>query len=280
MELKAHIKKLRSILNQHNINYYVNDNPAISDIEYDTLLRELEALEKKNPEFLTADSPTQRIGGVPLNEFKSIKHRIPLQSLANAMNESELEYFDKQIMKLLDLGVLGIISPMINNREECEKFISYCYYPPIGQRSFGPMRAQLKYGLDYYKNANSEILTLAMIETQEAVKNLDDILSVPHLNGIYIGPADMSISYGLKPQFDVKEEPVYSNIKLIAKKAKEHGKVAGIHNGSTLYSKEMIELGYQFITISSDYRSMVAYAQNIVDEIKGFKKKDIKSETY
>ena len=103
MEAKAHIKKLKSILNQHNINYYVKDSPTISDIEYDTLLRELETLEKANPEFLTSDSPTQRVGGQPLQEFKSITHRIPLQSLANAMNESELEHFDNQIMKSLNI---------------------------------------------------------------------------------------------------------------------------------------------------------------------------------
>jgi len=102
MEVKAHIKKLRSILNQHNIDYYVNDNPTISDIEYDKLLRELEALEVANPQFLTIDSPTQRVGGQPLDEFKSITHRIPLQSLANAMNNSELEHFDSQIMKSLN----------------------------------------------------------------------------------------------------------------------------------------------------------------------------------
>jgi len=102
MEVKAHIKKLRSILNQHNIDYYVNNDPKISDIEYDKLLRELEELEVKNPQFLTIDSPTQRVGGQPLNEFKSITHRIPLQSLANAMNESELEHFDSQIMKSLN----------------------------------------------------------------------------------------------------------------------------------------------------------------------------------
>ena len=70
MEVKAHIKKLRSILNQHNIDYYVNDNPTISDIEYDVLLKELETLENQNPQLLTNDSPTQRIGGSPLDKFK------------------------------------------------------------------------------------------------------------------------------------------------------------------------------------------------------------------
>ena len=69
------------------------------------------------------------------------------------------------IMKMLDLGVLGIIAPMINTKEDCEKFVSYCYYPPIGQRSFGPMRAQVAYGSDYYQHANKNIISLAMIET-------------------------------------------------------------------------------------------------------------------
>ena len=175
------------------------------------------------------------------------------------------------IMKMLDAGTCGIIAPMINNKKECEKFVSYCRYPPLGQRSFGPMRAQLIYGLDYIKNANSEIVTLAMIETQDAVNNIDEILSVEHLNGVYIGPADMSLSYGLSPRFDIEDGPVYSNIKLIVDKAKEHGKIAGIHNGSTEYAKKMIALGYQFVTISSDYRAMSTYAQSIVEEMKEIK---------
>lgn len=175
------------------------------------------------------------------------------------------------IMKMLDAGVCGIIAPMINTKKECEQFVSYCRYPPLGQRSFGPMRAQLVYGSDYFQNANSQIVTLAMIETQEAIKNLDEILSVKGLNGVYIGPADMSISYGLTPKFDVKDDLIYSKINLIVKKAKEHGKIAGIHNGTTKYAKEMIAIGYQFVTISSDFRAMSSSAKQIVEEMKNIK---------
>ena len=177
------------------------------------------------------------------------------------------------IMRMLDLGVMGIIAPMINTKKDCENFVSFCKYPPIGQRSFGPMRAQLVHGMDYFENANSNILCFAMIETKEAIENLDEILSVPNLTGVYIGPADMSSSYGLKPKFDVKEDPVYSNIKLIVKKAQENNKIAGIHNGTTKYAKEMIDLGYKFITISSDFRAMTAYAQNVVNEMKNLDQK-------
>ena len=184
------------------------------------------------------------------------------------------------IMRMLDLGVLGIIAPMINSKEDCEKFVSYCYYPPMGQRSFGPMRAQLVHGPDYFSNANKNVLSFAMIETQQAVDNLDDILSVPNLTGVYIGPADMSSSYGLKPKFDVKEDPVYSNIKLIAKKANEYGKIAGIHNGTTQYAKEMIDIGFKLVTISSDFRSMSTHAQSVIDDMKEKTKDSNHSEAY
>ena len=184
------------------------------------------------------------------------------------------------IMKMLDLGVMGIIAPMINTKEDCEKFVSYCYYPPNGQRSFGPMRAQLVHGSNYFNRANENIVSFAMIETKQAVENLDEILSVPNLTGVYIGPADMSSSYGLQPKFDVKEDPVFSNIKLIAKKAKEHGKIAGIHNGSTDYAKEMIKIGYKFVTILSDFRVMSSNAQEIVNEMKNKSNKSKNSSTY
>ena len=80
------------------------------------------------------------------------------------------------IMKSLDLGAMGIIAPMINNKKECEDFVSYCNYPPLGKRSFGPMRAQLIYGSDYFEEANKNIISMAMIETKEAVENLDFLL--------------------------------------------------------------------------------------------------------
>ena len=184
------------------------------------------------------------------------------------------------IMKMLDLGIQGIIAPMINTKEDCEKFVSYCYYPPIGQRSFGPMRAQVVYGSNYYQHANDNIVSLAMIETKQAVENLDAILSVPNLTGIYIGPADMSSSYGLPPKFDVREDPVFSNIKMIAKKAKEKGKIAGIHNGSVKYMKEMMEYGFQFTTLLSDFRMMTSHAESLLKELKDVDTKSDNTSAY
>ena len=142
------------------------------------------------------------------------------------------------------------------------------------------MRAQLVYGLDYYENANDNIISMAMIETKEAFDNIDEILSVPDLSGVYIGPADFSSSYGLKPKFDVRDESIFSKIKIIAKKANELGKIAGIHNGTTKYAKEMIDIGFSFVTISSDFRSMTNHAQSIINEMKVAKDKEPSSSSY
>ena len=102
MNIKNRIERLRILLNEHNIQYYVHDNPTISDGEYDSLLRELEKLENKNPNLISLDSPTQRIGGVPIDSFNSVTHRVPMLSLANAMDEKEIENFNKQISKGLN----------------------------------------------------------------------------------------------------------------------------------------------------------------------------------
>ena len=99
MNIKDRINNLIVTLNKHNINYYVYDKPTISDFEYDILLRELEELEKQNPEYVNDNSPTKRVGSSPIKEFGTIKHRLPMLSLANAMNENELVEFNKQITK-------------------------------------------------------------------------------------------------------------------------------------------------------------------------------------
>ena len=103
MDTISQIKLLRSTINHHNIQYYVYDDPVISDSEYDKLMQDLLHLEKENPALITSDSPTQRVGGPPLTAFNTITHKIPMLSLANAMNIEELKEFDKQVKKGLGI---------------------------------------------------------------------------------------------------------------------------------------------------------------------------------
>ncbi|MDC3020678.1 aldolase/citrate lyase family protein [Candidatus Pelagibacter sp.] len=93
-----------------------------------------------------------------------------------------------QIMKILDAGCYGIICPMVSNKEEAERFVQACMYPPRGYRSFGPVRGLIYGGADYADHANDEILKLAMIETKESLDKLDEIMSTEGVDGIYIGP--------------------------------------------------------------------------------------------
>ncbi len=173
------------------------------------------------------------------------------------------------IMKALDAGAYGIICPMVNNREDAERFVGACRYAPAGYRSFGPTRALIYAGADYPKHANETVLTMAMIETAEALQNLEAIVSTPGLDAVYIGPADLALSLGHTPKFDHTEPELLEPIERIMTVAKAHGVVPGIHCGSAAYARRMIDLGFQLVTLLSDQRLMVAAAKAMVEETRG-----------
>lgn len=183
---------------------------------------------------------------LPMLQAISTTDRVPLARVP--WNEPGV------IGKMLDAGAYGIICPMINTREECERFVGACRYAPQGYRSVGPLRASLYAGADYWKHANTTVLTFAMIETKQAVANLDAILSVPGLDAIYVGPSDLSVSMGESAGFDPKFPEVLKTIEMIAKAAQKHGVVAGIHTGSVAYATQMVQAGYRFVTYLSDFR--------------------------
>ena len=185
-----------------------------------------------------------------------------------------------QIMKILDAGSYGVICPMVSNKEQAEKFVQACMYPPAGYRSFGPIRGMLYGGSDYGDYANDELLKIAMIETKEALDNLDAIMTTPGVDGIYIGPADLSLAINEKPSFDKSEnDPVYSVIMKILEHAKKNNIFAGIHNMTPEYAQKMIEKGFQLVTVGSEQRFMTAGAKDAVEKLKG-KAKGIESKTY
>ena len=178
-----------------------------------------------------------------------------------------------QIMKILDAGCYGIICPMVSNRKEAEKFIQACQYPPKGYRSFGPIRASIYGGEDYAKHADKEILKLAMIETKEALEKLDEILDTPNLDGIYIGPADLSLAVGEEPGFDKAENTkAYKEILKILDAAKKRNLLAGLHNGTPEYALKMITKGFNLVTVGSDSRYIGSGAKSDLEKLKGIKK--------
>jgi 4-hydroxy-2-oxoheptanedioate aldolase len=172
------------------------------------------------------------------------------------------------LMRSLDAGAYGVICPMINTREDAEKLVAYTHYAPQGTRSYGPVRALLYGGADYPQHANETIVTFAMIETQQALDNLEEILSTPGLDAIYIGPSDLSIALGCKPSFDDLAPPVAQAVDHILARAQAHGVVAGIHNGAPEAALQRIAKGFQFVTIGSDARLMAAGSQAILAKMK------------
>ena len=185
-----------------------------------------------------------------------------------------------QIMKILDAGAYGIICPMVSNKKEAESFVQACLYPPKGYRSYGPIRGLLYGGADYGKHANDEILKFAMIETKEALSNLDEIMSTKGLDGIYIGPADLSLAIGEDPSFDIPESsPVFKVMLTILEHAKKNKIIPAIHNMSPEYAEKMINLGFKLVTIGADQRYMAAGAKAAIDKVRKISTKDT-SKTY
>jgi 4-hydroxy-2-oxoheptanedioate aldolase len=168
------------------------------------------------------------------------------------------------LMKSLDAGAYGVICPMVNSRQDAQNLVAWTHYAPRGTRSFGPIRALLYGGADYATHANDTIVTFAMIETARALDNLDDILSVEGLDAIYIGPSDLSLALGCKPVFDDVDPPAAQAIDHILARARAHGMVAGIHNGTPQAALARIRKGFQFVTVSSDARLMAAGAQQVM----------------
>jgi len=172
------------------------------------------------------------------------------------------------LMKALDAGAYGLICPMISTADEAARLVAYTHYAPRGTRSFGPVRASLYGGADYAQHANDTIVTFAMIETAQALDNLDAILSVEGLDAVYIGPSDLSLALGCRPVFDEVDPPVAQAIDHILERAKAHGLVAGIHNGTAEGALARVAKGFQFVTVSSDARLIAAGSQQLLSQMR------------
>ena len=172
------------------------------------------------------------------------------------------------LMRALDAGAYAVICPMVNTREDAQKLVAWTNYAPQGTRSFGPVRANLYGGADYPQQANGTVVRFAMIETAQALDNLDSILSVEGLDAIYIGPSDLSLSLGCKPVFDDVDPPVQQAIEHILARAKAHGVVAGIHNGRADTARARVALGFRFVTLGSDARLLASGSQDLLQAMR------------
>ncbi len=165
------------------------------------------------------------------------------------------------IGRLLDAGALGVIVPMVNTREEAERAAKACRYAPEGFRSMGPVGAGVRHGSDYFAKANTEVAIIPMIETAQAVGNLDDILSVPGVDTIYVGPADLSLTLGLGPGLDNADAKFTEAIDAILAGCAKHGVTPGIHCSPELAAKRF-EQGFRLLSVGYDFGPVTAALRN------------------
>jgi 4-hydroxy-2-oxoheptanedioate aldolase len=157
-----------------------------------------------------------------------------------------------EIMRFLDAGAYGVICPMISTAEDAARLVAACRYPPDGVRSFGPGRGLLYGGADYLDGADREIVVLAMVETREGVDNIDAILAVPGIEGIYVGPNDLSLALGHPPANESKVADVIEAIEHVRKRTTDAGKIAGIFCSGGEAAAMRVSEGFDLVTPGND----------------------------
>ncbi len=174
-----------------------------------------------------------------------------------------------KIMRLLDDGCYGIICPMVNTVEDAQNLVKWSKFPPMGERSYGPQRGLLYGGADYAQRANETIVNMAMIETREAMGNLEGICAVDGIDGVYVGPSDLALSLGHQPQGVPVENEVVNAIEDIVNRARAAGVVAGIHCGSAEMARFWIGKGFQLVTVYTDYVAMLTKMRENIAALEG-----------
>jgi 4-hydroxy-2-oxoheptanedioate aldolase len=163
-----------------------------------------------------------------------------------------------EIMRALDAGAYGVICPMINDAAECAAFVQACRYPPAGFRSSGPTRAIVYGGPDYHAHANDEILAFAMIETAAGLANVAAIVATPGLDGVYIGPSDLSLSLGGPPGQDSDAPALMAAFDTIVAACRAAGVRTAVHTAGVAYSQKMLARGFDLVTVGGDVRFLMS----------------------
>ncbi|HML08429.1 MAG TPA: aldolase/citrate lyase family protein [Xanthobacteraceae bacterium] len=160
------------------------------------------------------------------------------------------------VSRVLDFGAEGIIAPMINTAADARAFAAAAKYPPIGERSWGPHRAMTLAGLAdqslYLREANDHVITLAMIETRTALDNLEAIISTPGIDGLFLGPSDLSIALSQGKNLDPLSSEVERELDRIVAAARKAAKIPGAYCHSAERAVALAERGVRFLAVMSD----------------------------
>jgi 4-hydroxy-2-oxoheptanedioate aldolase len=186
--------------------------------------------------------------------------RIPLEDFGGAS-------------RALDWGAEGIVAPMINNAADARRFASACKFPPVGERSWGPHRALMLAGIAdpkvYLREANDAIVTLAMIETQEAMDNLDAIAAVPGIDVLFVGPSDLSITLSKGAELDPHSKTIEAALDKVLAACKKAGKIAGLYCMNAERAVETAKRGFRYLAVGNDHSFVRAGVAAQIKILKG-----------
>ncbi len=176
----------------------------------------------------------------------------------------------ENIKRVLDTGAWGIVVPMVNSRAEAEAVVRAAKYHPIGNRSVGGTVHAANFDADppaYYANANDQILIVLMIEHVDAIRNIDDICSVPGIDAVFIGPNDLTKSMGMAPVFESPDSEFTEALDRVLKAARKHGVAPGIHVADAPAARRRIDQGFQFVAITSEVGFLLTKAKESLNSL-------------
>lgn len=179
--------------------------------------------------------------------------RAPIVRVAHANVEN--------IKRALDAGAWGIIAPMINTPVEAAGAVAAARFPPEGKRSFGSAWAGLTLGMsmaEYRREANSQTLVFAQVESATALEHLEGILGVPGIDGVFVGPVDLAISLGLDPDPENPHPVMKEALGAVLRAAQAHGLPAGIYCSGAPAAAERIRQGFMLVNVASDVAALLA----------------------
>jgi 4-hydroxy-2-oxoheptanedioate aldolase len=214
-------------------------------------------------------------GPIPLADAAAMVTAVRAQDsvpiVRAAWNESA------QIQRVLDLGAWGVMVPVVNTAEDARRVVRDARFPPLGERSRGGVRANLTWNTDpgtYSRRANDEILVLVQVETEESVSNVDAILAVDGVDGVFLGPNDLAFSGG-KPWPDVwlEDEAYMALIDRVAQAAQASGKVAGILARDAVQGTQMAARGFRFVGVGGDAAFLTAGSKQALEAVRATAKR-------
>lgn len=175
---------------------------------------------------------------------------------------------DAAIERALDAGAVGIVAPAVESADRAAEVVSRCRYPPAGTRSFGPVRSELRFGLDP-EEANERVLCVVMIETRAGLAATEEICATTGVDGVYVGPADLAVGLGLPPATAPVPGEHADAIERVRVVARGSGRVAGIHAGTGRQAAARAAEGFALVTVGTDATLLRSGARRMLRDARG-----------